>query len=63
MRAFYYLQVPYKGALALVMTLALLQGLIGMALGVIVASVWKAELTVLHFALMSAIYPNILLSG
>ena len=63
MRAFYYLQVPYKGALALVMTLALLQGLIGMALGVLLASVWRAELTALHFVLMSAIYPNILLSG
>ena len=54
--------MPYKGALALVMTLALLQGLIGMALGVLIASVWRAELPVLHFAL-SAIYPNILLSG
>ena len=35
---------------------------IGMALGVLIASVWRAELPVLHFAL-SAIYPNILLSG
>ena len=50
------------GSLALVVTLTLLQGLVGMALGLLISAVCDEENTAIQCAL-GTVYPNVLLSG
>ncbi|XP_033125367.1 ABC transporter G family member 20-like [Anneissia japonica] len=54
--------VPNEGSLFLVILLTLLQGLIGMAFGLMVSSVCDSEISAMQFSLGS-FYPLILLSG
>ncbi|KAI0241754.1 ABC transporter G family member 20 [Lamellibrachia satsuma] len=55
-------QVPFQGPLILVILLTLMQGLTGMALGLLISSICETEMSAIQCALGS-VYPNMLLSG
>ena len=59
---FFVLKVPYEGPLFLVLILTLMQGLVGMALGLLISAVCDEEIAAIQ-ASLGSVYPNMLLSG